>query len=112
MAEEIWKGTISFGLVEIQVGLVSAEKSRRVELGFLDRRDFAPVGNRRYNKSTQEEVPWSEIVHGYEYEKGEYVVLTRQDLERASPERSRTIEIQGFVDADEIEPIFFDKPYY
>lgn len=110
--KDIWKGTIAFGLVEIPVALVAAELPHGVKLTYLDRRDFSPVGYRRYNKSNEEEVPWSEIVRGYEYEKGEYVVLTPQDLERASPELTKTIDILHFVDAGEIEPIYYDRPYY
>ena len=88
---DIWKGSITFGLVEIPVALVSAEIPGGFSLSYLDRRDFSPVGYRRYNKSNEKEVPWPEIVRGYEYQKGEYVVLTPQDLERASPELSKTI---------------------
>jgi len=112
MAKEIWQGSIAFGLVEIPVALVVAEKSEEVGLSYLDRRDFSPVGYKRYNKTTDKEVAWDDIVRGYEYEKGEYVVLTPQDLARASPERSRTIEIVHFVDAGEIDSIYYEKPYY
>ena len=110
--KDIWRGSISFGLVEIPVALVAAERPKEIKLSYLDRRDFSPVGYKRYNKSNEKEVPWPEIVRGYEYEKGEYVVLTPQDLERASPELTRTIDILHFVDADEIEPIYYDRPYY
>ncbi len=110
---ELWKGSLTFGLVEIPVALVSAEKSgAKISLSYLDRRDFSPVGYRRYNKKTEKEVPWSEIVHGYEYEKGEYVVVGKGDLRRANPELTRTISIEQFVDSDEIDPIYFEKPYY
>ena len=111
-SRDIWKGTIAFGLVEIPVTLVAAERSKGISLTFLDQRDFSPVGYKRYNKTTDEEVPWEEIVRGYEYQKGEYVVLTPQDLERASPDLAKTIEIQQFVDEGDIEPIFFERPYY
>lgn len=111
-SRDIWKGTIAFGLVEIPVALVAAERSKGISLTFLDQRDFSPVGYKRYNKTTDEEVPWEEIVRGYEYQKGEYVVLTPQDLERASPDLAKTIEIQQFVDEGDIEPIFFERPYY
>jgi DNA end-binding protein Ku len=112
MAREIWKGSLSFGLVEIPVALVAAESRRELKLSYLDRRDFSPVGYSRYNKTTEEEVPWAEIVHGYEYKKGEYVVLSKEDLKRANPELTRTIQIQHFVDESEIESIYFDTPYY
>ena len=109
---DIWKGSIAFGLVEIPVALVAAERSKGVKLTFLDQRDFSPVGYKRYNKTTEEEVPWEEIVRGYEYQKGEFVVLTPQDLERASPDLSKTIQIVQFVDQDQIEPIYYERPYY
>jgi len=109
---DIWKGSITFGLVEIPVALVSAEKPGGFSLTYLDRRDFSPVGYKRYNKSTEKDVPWSEIVRGYEYAKGEYVVLGKNDLQRANPALTQTINIEQFVDASEIEVIFFEKPYY
>jgi DNA end-binding protein Ku len=110
--KDIWKGTIAFGLVEIPVAIVSAERSKGIKLSFLDQRDFSPVGYKRFNKLTEEEVPWDQIVRGYEYEKGQYVVLTPQDLERASPELAKTIQILYFVDAAEIDPIYYERPYY
>jgi DNA end-binding protein Ku len=110
---DIWKGSLTFGLVEIPIALVSAEKpGSKVSLSYLDRRDFSPVGYKRYNKNTEKEVPWSEIVHGYEYEKGEYVVVNKKDLRQANPDLTQTISIEQFVDAAEIDPIYFDKPYY
>ena len=109
---DIWKGTIAFGLVEIPVAVVSAERSKGIKLSFLDQRDFSPVGYKRFNKVTEEEVPWDRIVRGYEYEKGRYVVLTPQDLERASPELTKTIQIHHFVDAADIDPIYYERPYY
>lgn len=109
---DIWKGSISFGLVEIPIALVSAEKPGGLSLTYLDRRDFSPVGYRRYNKSNDKDVPWSEIVRGYEYAKGEYVVLGENDLKRANPALTQTISIEQFVDAQDIELIYFEKPYY
>ncbi len=113
MARALWKGSISFGLVNIPVGLFSAE-DRDEGLSFtqLDRRTMSPIGYRRYNKVTGEEVPWEEIVRGFEYETGQYVVLGDEDFEFANPKASRTVEILDFVDASEIEPMYFDKPYY
>ncbi|HVS10342.1 MAG TPA: Ku protein [Planctomycetota bacterium] len=112
MARAIWKGSISFGLVDIPVGLVSAEEPKETKLSYLDRRDFAPVGYKRYNKATEEEVAWDDVVRGFEYEKGEYVVLSEEELKRASPEKTQTVEILHFVDGSEIEPISYDRPYY
>lgn len=113
MARALWKGSISFGLVNIPVGLYSAEqRDEGLSFAQLDRRSMSPIGYRRYNKKTGDEVPWEEIVRGYEYESGRYVVLSDEDFKRANPKASRTVEILDFVDAEEIEPLYFDKPYY
>jgi DNA end-binding protein Ku len=108
----IWQGSLTFGLVEIPVALLSAEKPHGIQLSMLDRRDFSPVGYLRYNKATEEEVPWAEIVRGYEHEKGQFVVLTDEDLASANPALSKTVDILRFVEQSEIEPIFYAKPYY
>jgi DNA end-binding protein Ku len=109
----IWEGSIGFGLVEIPVVLKPAEQSTdEVSFTQLDRRDLAPVGYRRYNKKTGEEVEWKDIVKGYEYDDDRYVVITDEELRDAHPKVTKTVEIVQFVDADEIEPVFFDKPYY
>ncbi len=113
MARAIWKGSISFGLVEIPVALVPAEKSEEeTRFSMLDRRDLSPVGYKRVSKASGREVPWEQIVKGYEYEPDEYVVLTDADFERANPKSARTIEILDFVDASQIDPVYFEKPYY
>ena len=107
-----WKGVISFGLVEIPVGLRSAESRSELKLSFLDRRDFAPVGYERYNKTTGKPVPWEEIVRGYEHEDGEFVILSDEDLKRANVRASQTIEIVSFAASSDIDPIYLDTPYY
>jgi DNA end-binding protein Ku len=113
MARGLWKGAISFGLVNVPVELFSAEKrSSEIDLTMLDKRDLAPVGYKRYNKSTGEDVPWAEIVKGYEYEDDKYVVLSDEDFRRANIEASKTVDIQAFVDLNEIAPLFFETPYY
>jgi DNA end-binding protein Ku len=113
MPRGLWKGAISFGLVNVPVELFSAEKrTKELDLTMLDKRDLAPVGYKRYNKSTEEDVPWSEIVKGYEYEDGKYVVLSDEDFRRANVEASKTVDIHAFVDRDEIAPKFFETPYY
>jgi len=109
---DVWRGVISFGLVEIPVALVSTQKSAGISLSLLDKRDLSPVGYRRYNKSTEAEVPWADIVHGYEYEKGNFVVVNKKDIAMADPELAGTIVIDRFVDASEVSPIQFDRPYY
>ncbi len=112
MARAIWKGSISFGLVNIPVGLYSAEK--REELGFslLDSRNMSRVRYKRVNEKTGREVPWEETVRGYEYDDGHYVVLSDEDLKRANPEATQTVDIADFIELAEISPVFFDKPYY
>jgi DNA end-binding protein Ku len=112
MARAIWKGSITFGLVNIPVGLYSAEQREEVSFHLLDRRNMARVRYKRVNEKSDKEVPWDQTVRGYEYEDGQYVVLTDEDLQRASPEKTQTVDILDFVDLEEIDPRFFDKPYY
>jgi DNA end-binding protein Ku len=113
MARGLWKGAISFGLVNVPVELFSTEKkSSELDLTMLDKRDLAPVGYKRYNKSTGEDVPWAEIVKGYEYRDDRYVVLSDEDFRRANVEASKTVDIQAFVDLKDIAPPFFETPYY
>jgi DNA end-binding protein Ku len=113
MARAIWNGHVSFGLVEIPVALFSATKSEEsISFNLLDKRDMSPVGNLRINKRTQEPVPPTEIVKGYEVEKGSYVTLTDDEIKTANVEASQTVEIVAFVDATEIEPVYFEEPYY
>jgi DNA end-binding protein Ku len=112
MPRAIWKGAISFGLVHIPVELYPAESQKGLDLDMLDRRDFAPVGYKRYNKETGKDIDWNDIVKGYEYEKGQYVVLSDEDLKRANVEATQTIDIPSFVDAEEVPPIYFEQPYY
>jgi DNA end-binding protein Ku len=112
MARAIWKGSITFGLVNIPVGLYSAEMREEVAFHLLDRRNMSRVRYKRVNEKTEREVPWEETVRGYEYQEGKYVVLTDEDLRRASPEKTQTVDILDFVDLEEIDPRYFDKPYY
>jgi len=110
-ARALWKGAISFGLVHIPVELYSAVQEHELDLTMLDRRDFAPVGYKRYNKNTGKEVTWDDIVKGYEYEDNEYVVLSDEDLKRANPEATQTIDIQAFVDAADVPLTYYEQPY-
>jgi len=112
MPRTLWKGAISFGLVHIPVGLYSAEKRDSFDLTMLDRRTMKPVGFKRYNKETGEDVSWDDIVKGYEYEKDRYVVLTEEDFKRANVEATQTVDIVSFVNAAEIGPMFYETPYY
>jgi hypothetical protein len=108
----IWKGSINFGLVNIPVALYSAETNNSIDFDLLDKRDFSRVRYQRVNEKTGKEVPWDEIVKGYEYEKNEFVVLSDADFERANVEATQTIAITEFVDAAEISPVYFEQPYY
>src|SRR5262245_5957512 len=113
MPRGLWKGAISFGLVNVPVELVSGEK-RSSELHFtmLDKRNLAPVGYQRINKQSGKEVPWKEIVKGYEYKDDEYVVLSDEDFRRANVQASKTVEILAFVDVADIPVQHFSTPYY
>jgi DNA end-binding protein Ku len=112
MPRVLWKGAISFGLVHIPVGLYSAEKRNSFDLTMLDRRTMKPVGFKRYNKETGEEVSWDDIVKGYEYEKDRYIVLTDEDFKRANVEATQTVDILSFVNKADISPMYFETPYY
>jgi DNA end-binding protein Ku len=111
-ARAIWTGSIEFGLVNIPVKLYSAEVPERMNFHLLDRRDFAPVRYRRVNEKTGREVPWDEIVKGYEYDKDEYVALSDKDFNEANVEATQSITISDFVDAADVSPVYFDRPYY
>ncbi len=112
MPRSIWTGDISFGLVTIPVEVRAAEEPRELAFHLLDRRDLAPVKQRRVNALTGEEVPWEEVVKGFEYEPGHYVVVTDDDLRAANVKATRTIDIIAMVKAEEIPLAYFDKPYY
>ncbi len=112
MPRSMWKGAISFGLVHIPVDMYPAVDNKGLDLTMLDRRDFSPVGFKRYNKGNGKEVSWDDIVKGYEYTSGEYVVLSDEDLRRANPEATQTIDIVAFVDAEDVSLLYFEQPYY
>jgi len=112
MPRSIWKGSIAFGLVHIPVGLYSAVDSRSLSFTLLDKKNFSPVGYERVNKRTGRKVQWDDIVKGYEYDKGEYVVLTDADFEAANVEATQTIDIVAFVEAADIPALYYEAPYY
>ncbi|WEF35047.1 non-homologous end joining protein Ku [Pseudoduganella chitinolytica] len=112
MARALWKGAISFGLVHIPVELHSAVKSNDLDLTMLDKRDFSPIGYKRYNKTTEKEVTWDNIIKGYEYQAGEYVVLSDEDLRQANVKATQTIDILAFVDAEDVPLTYYETPYY
>jgi DNA end-binding protein Ku len=112
MARAIWKGSISFGLVNIPIALYPATRREELKFRLLRKGDLSPVNYKRVAEKDGKEVPWDQIVKGYEYEKGEYVVLKDEDFERVDLEATQTVDIQDFVDQEEIDPMFFYKPYY
>jgi DNA end-binding protein Ku len=112
MARAIWKGSISFGLVNIPIALYPATKGEEFKFRLLRAKDLSPVNYKRVAEKDGKEVPWDEIVKGYEYEKGKYVVLKEEDFQRVDLEATQTVDIQDFVEEDEIDPMFFYKPYY
>jgi DNA end-binding protein Ku len=108
----IWKGSITFSLVNIPISLYPATKSEELKFRLLRRSDLSPVNYKRVAEADGKEVPWEEIVKGYEYEKGQFVVLKDEDFKRADVEATQSVDIVEFVDLDEIDPMFFDRPYY
>jgi DNA end-binding protein Ku len=112
MARAIWKGSISFGLVNIPIALYPATRREELKFRLLRKTDLSPVNYKRVAEKDGKEVPWDQIVKGYEYEKGNYVVLQDEDFQRVDIEATQTVDIQDFVELDEIDPIFFYKPYY
>lgn len=112
MARAIWKGSITFGLVNIPVGLYSAETRDEISFKLLDSKTKSPIHYKRVSEESGKEVPWDQTVRGYEFEKGKYVIMSDEDLKRAAPEATQTIDIVDFVDLEDIDPLYFDKPYY
>ena len=112
MARPIWKGHITFGLVNIPVVVHSGDKQFDLHFRLLDSRNHARVRYERVNEETGEEVPWQEIVKGFEYEEGRYVILSDADFEKVAVEVNKAVEIENFVDGNEIDYVYFDKPYY
>jgi len=107
----IWTGAIGFGLVNIPVKIFSAIEENNLDLDMLDKKDHARIRFKRVNENSGKEVPWANIIKGYDYD-GKYVVLTDEDFEKASPEKTKIIEIKEFVNETDIESIFFETPYF
>lgn len=108
----IWKGSISFGLVNIPIALYPATRKEELKFRMLRKTDLSPINFKRVAEKDGKEVPWEQIVKGYEYEKGKYVILKDEDFQRVDLEATQTVDIQDFVHVDEIDPMFFYKPYY
>jgi len=108
----LWEGAISFGLIHIPVKLYTASQDRPMKFSMVREKDLCPVGYVRVCKDSGEEVPWDQVVKGYEYQKGDIVILHDEDFKMADSKKSEVIEINDFVDAKEIDPMYYEKPYY
>ena len=111
MARPIWTGNLSFGLLNVPVQLMPGTRSTDLSFRMLDARDRKPIRFERVNADTGEEVPWKDIVKAFEYDKGSYVVIEKEDIASAAPETHESVEIEAFVDADAIDIRYFEKPY-
>jgi DNA end-binding protein Ku len=112
MARAIWSGSISFGLLNVPVKLYSAVARRNIALREIRESDSARIKHRRVAEGTDEEVPYDEIIKAYEITPGQYVPISKEEMSSMAPEKTRAIDVQDFVDLDEIDPIYFDSPYY
>lgn len=108
----IWSGSISFGLVNIPVNLYSGTIDHPFKLDMLHKKDLSPIRYAKICKNEEKEIPYEEIVKGYEYQKGEYILISPEDLNKLYPQKSSTIDIEGFVDEKEVDSIYFEKPYF
>src|SRR5580698_285274 len=108
----IWKGAISFGLVNIPIALYPATRTEELKFRLLRASDRSPVNYKRVAEADGKEVPWDQIVKGYEYEKGKFIVLKDEDFQRVDIEATQTVDIESFVKLAEVNPIFFHKPYF
>ncbi|CAN7278501.1 Ku protein [Pseudoxanthomonas sp. LjRoot143] len=111
MARPIWTGTLSFGLLNVPVSLMSGERKVDISFRMLDSRDKKPIRFERVNADTGEEVPWKDIVKAFEYDKGSYVVVEKEDIASAAPQTHESVDVEAFVDRDAIGLRFFEKPY-
>jgi DNA end-binding protein Ku len=112
MARAIWSGSISFGLLNVPVRMYSAVARRNIALREIRESDSSRIKHRRVAEGTDEEVPYDEIIKAYELTPGQYVPLTKDEMAALAPEKTRSISVQDFVDLDEIDPMYFDSPYY
>ncbi len=112
MAGSIWKGSISFGLLNIPVSLQKAQQEKELSFSMLDGKDFSPIKYKKINGNNGNEVPWNRIVKGYEFEKGQYILMSKDDFKAANPKATQTIDIEDFVNFDDIDLMFLQKPYY
>lgn len=111
MARPIWTGTLSFGLLNVPVSLMPGERKVDLHFRMLDSRDRNPIRFERVNSETGEEVPWKDIVKAFEYSKGSYVTVEKEDIQSAAPESHESVEVEAFVDAGSIDQRYYEKPY-
>jgi DNA end-binding protein Ku len=112
MARALWSGSLSFGLVNVPVQLFSAVRDQDLHFRQLHEKDGSPIETRRFCSAEDEEVPFDEVGHGYELDSGKEVVLSDEELSAAAPRKTRTIDIEAFVDLADVDPVYFDHPYF
>ncbi len=112
MPRSLWKGAISFGLLNIPIELMNASQEKRLSFHMLDKRDNSPVGYRQYNKSTGKDMDKKHIVKGFEYEKDQFVLIDNKDFIKANPKATQTVDIEDFVDIKDLDFLLFEKPYF
>ncbi len=112
MARGIWNGAISFGLLNIPVSVMSAKEDERISFRMLDKRNYSPIGYKQYTKSTGKEIDRKNIIKAFEYEKNQFVTVTDEELKKANPKSTQTIDIEDFVNLKEVDFLLFEKPYY
>src|SRR3954447_13693987 len=108
----MWKGAVTFGLVNIPVALYPAVRKEGVKFRMLRKNDLSPINYKRVAEADGKEVPWDQIAKGYEYEKGKFVIIKDEDFARVDVEATQTVEISEFVKLEEVDPLLFNKPYY
>ncbi len=108
----VWKGALSFGLVNIPVRMYSAAREKELSFVLLHKKDLSQVRYARICKAEEKEVPWEEIVKGYEYEKGDFVVIKDEDFEKANLKKTKSVEIVSFAEGEEIDSLYYVKPYF
>lgn len=108
----LWSGALSFGLINIPIRLYSATRDHGLSFDMLHKKDLSPIRYARICKADGKEIPYQDIVKGYQYQKGDYVILVDEDFKRASVKKTKSIEILDFVPENEIDPIYYEKPYY
>jgi DNA end-binding protein Ku len=112
MRSNIWKGALSFGLLNIPVRLAKAEEEKALHFSMLDEEDLSPIKYKKINAKTGKEVPYKRIVKGYEFKKNQYVIVEEKDFKAANVEATGAIDIESFIDLEEVDPMFLEKPYY